>query len=78
MDLYKELLIKVLAEQKIHIAVPDLHVNANEIVELQSFQMLQKIKAIINNDSLSDFARIEKIVRLFKQIGADDGNKQAF
>ncbi len=36
------------------ITFPDLKMDINEILELHSYQALQKIKAIINDDSLTD------------------------
>ena len=54
MDLYKEILIKALGQQKMQITFPDLKMDINEILELHSYQALQKIKAIINDDSLTD------------------------
>ena len=78
MDLYKEILAKVLEKQKIHVTFPDLQINANEIVALQCYLGLQKIKTIIENDSLSDFECVEEIVCLFEKLGSDGGNRHDF
>jgi len=74
-ELYKEILAKVIESQKIEVTFPDLQLNATEIVELHCYQALQRIKAIIENDQLSDFACIEEIVCLFEQLGSDGGNR---
>ena len=73
MELYKELLAKVLAQEEIHITFPNLHVNAKEIVEPQSYRALQEIKAVIEDDSLSDFMCIEEIVCVLERIGSSGG-----
>ena len=75
MELYKEILAKVMEKEEMHVIFPDLRLNASEIVEMQCYQALQKIKAIIEDDSLSDFMCVEKIVCLFEQIGSDGGNR---
>jgi len=78
MELYKEILAHVIAQQKIEVTFPDLQISATEIVELQCYQALQKIKAIIENDDLSDFNCVEKIVRLFEELGSDGGLRHDF
>ncbi len=45
MELYKEILAEVSAHQEIQITFPNLQINPTEIVELKSYQALQKIKA---------------------------------
>lgn len=55
--------------------------NAKEIVEMECYKALQKIKAIIEDDSLEDtecFMKIEKIVCLFEQIGSNGGSRHDF
>ena len=46
MELYKEILAKVLATKEVKITFPDLQMDAKEIVEMQCYQALQKIKAV--------------------------------
>lgn len=78
MELYKEILAKVLEKEETHIIFPNLLGTVSEIVRLQCYQTLQKIKSIIENDSLSDFDCVEEIVCLFEQIGSDGGNRHDF
>ena len=75
MELYKELLVKVLAQEEIHITFPNLHLNASELIELQSYHALQEIKAIIQDDSLSEFECIEEIVCVLERIGSSGGSR---
>ena len=53
----------------------------NEIVKIRSYQALNAIKEIIENEDLDDvecFDRIEKIVRVFEELGSDGGNRHDF
>ena len=81
MDLYKEILVKILENRKIEVAFSNLSINVTEIVEQESYKALQKIKAVIQNDSLSDnegFMEIEEIICLFEELGSGGGNRHDF
>jgi len=79
MELYKEILVKALSQEEMHVTFPDLlQLNANEIIEARCYQALQKIQAIIHNDDLSDFACIEEIVRVFEELGSGGGTRHDF
>lgn len=72
MELYKEILAKVLATKEVKITFSDLQIDPKEIVEMQCYQALQKIKAVIQNDSLTDnecFMKIEEIICAFEALG---------
>ena len=79
MELFKEILVKFLEDAEINIAIPES--DAAEIVETRCYKALQKIKAIIEDDSLDDrecFMRIEEIVCLFESLGSDGGGRHDF
>ena len=81
MELYKEILAQILSQQNTEILFPDLHMDATQIVELASYKALQKIKAVIEDDSLEDescFKKIEEIVRIFEELGSSGGNRHDF
>ena len=78
MELYQEVLAKMLSQEEIHITFPNLQLNANEMIETQCYFALQKIKAIIQNDDLSDFECIEEIVCLLEKLGSNGGNRHDF
>ena len=81
MELYKEIIVKILEQEDIHITFPNLKINPSEIVEMKCYKALQKIKAIIEDDSLEDsecFMKIEAIVCLLEQLGSDGGNRHDF
>ena len=78
MELYKEILVKALEKGHMHVTFSGLRLNAAEIVEQQSYHALQKIKAAIENDSLSDFECVEEIVCILEQIGSNGGSRHDF
>jgi len=78
MELYKEILAKVIEQQKIAVTFPDLQMSASEIVEMQCYRALEKIKTIIEDDSLSEFMCIEEIVRVLEEIGSNGGTRHDF
>lgn len=81
MDLYKEILAKVFEREKIHVIFPNLKISAAEIIDIESYRALQKIKAVIEDDSLSDefcFLKIEEIVCAFEALGSDGGGRHDY
>ena len=78
MELFKEILINILQSEKIEVTFPNLTESVKSIVEQQSHMALEKIKAIIHNDNLSDFDCIEEIVCVFEEIGSDGGGRHDF
>jgi len=53
-------------------------INYAEIVNLKAVVMIQKIKNIIDDDSLSDFDCVEKIVRVFEESGSGAVSRHDF
>ena len=81
MELYKEILIKVLEKQEAVVMFPELKIDVEKIVEMECYKALEKIKAIIADEKLSDrecFEKIEEIVCLFKEFGSDGGGRHDF
>jgi len=78
MELFKEILSGIIEKEEIQVVFPNLKFNAAEIVEMESYKALRQIKAIIDNDGLSDFDCIEKIVCVFEEIGSDGGRRHDF
>ena len=72
MEFYKEILAHALTYGKMQIVFPGQEIDIHKIAENVCCQTLQKIKAIIEDDSLEDkecFYQIEEIVRTFEKIG---------
>ena len=81
LELYKEILAKALADQEMQITFPNPQINPTEIVALESYRVLQKIKAVLADDSLSEnecFLKIEEIICLFESLGSGGGNRHDF
>lgn len=78
MELLKEILADILEREEINIVFPNLKMSAIEIIEVECYKALQKIKTIIENDSISDFECIEQIVRVFEKIGSNGGGRHDF
>ena len=81
MDLWKEILIRSLQSEKTDIEFTNFNINAREIVEMRCYLALQKIKAIIDDDSLLDkecFKQIEEIVCVLEDIGSGGGTRYDF
>lgn len=76
MDLYQEILASILEKENIEITFPNLQMSAKEIIEMECYLALQKIKAIIEDDEC--FIKIEEIVRLFEGLGSGGGNRHDF
>ncbi len=81
MQLYVEILRNLLAGEETHVVFPNLKMNPKEIIEIESYKALQKIKEILEDDSLEDsecFMKIEEIVCVFEKIGSHAGNRHDF
>ena len=78
MELFKEILINILAKEEINISFSNLKFSAAEALELESYNTLQKIKAVIEDDSLADFECVENIVCIFEEIGSNGGGRHDF
>ena len=60
--------------------LPEIYKNIDyeKIINLKSLQALQKIKTVIEDDSLSDFECVERIVKIFEETGSNGGNRHDF
>ena len=82
MELYQEILCHVLANEKVQVSFPELiHTDVTKIVELECYKALAKIKAILEDDALTDsecFQQIEEIVCTFEELGSNGGSRHDF
>lgn len=75
MELYQEILIHKLLHSE------EWAASVEQIVANECYQALQKIKDVLEDDNLDDmecFSRIEKIVRIFEEIGSGGGFRHDF
>lgn len=84
MDLCEELLFSTLhitLDDKVRGILENLEFNAQKAVENECYKALQKIKAIISDDSLDDpecFIKIEEIVCALEAIGSSGSSRHDF
>lgn len=81
MELYKEILIEALSRSQLEISISNLEIDVKQIVESRCYNALQKIKAIIEDDSLEDadcFNKIEEIILILEEIGSSGGTRHDF
>ena len=81
MELYKEILAHILTTGQIQITLPYDEPDVSRIVEGKCYEALQKIKTIIEDDSLTDkecFLKIEEIICVLEDVGSNGGNRHDF
>lgn len=82
MELYKEILAKALQDTEVQVTFPQLSITAESIIENKCYGMLNKIRDILRDSSLSDpecFRQIEEIVCLFeREIDTGCGTRHDF
>lgn len=81
MELYKEILISLLARSSVEVSFSGLNGDIAALVEAASYQALQRIKAAVHDDSLDDpecFRKVEEIIRVLEDIGSDGGSRHDF
>ena len=81
MELYKNILSKILENEDVQIVFPNLKINPTEIINLESYKALNKIKEIVDDETLTDeecFLKIEKIIIVFEQWNGLDGYRHDF
>ncbi len=81
MDLFKEILINLLAKEDIKIEFKGLNTDINKVVEGECYKALSRIRDIICDESLDDsdcFNKIEEIVVLFEKLGIESGSRHDF
>ena len=81
MELYKEILIGALMCGEIQITLAGEEPDISKIIEGKCYKALEKIKTIIQDDSLEDkecFNRIEEVVCVLEEIGSSGGIRHDF
>lgn len=75
LELYKEILINALSKENTRISFPSFDGNVEKLFEKECYQVLVKIKEILNDDEFDDekcFYKTEKIIREFENLGCTD------
>ncbi len=79
MDLYLEIILNLL-KQKEH-NTDEILLNLKKLVHNKCYEAIEKIKKVIEDDSLDDpecFMRIESIICILEDMGSDGGNRHDF
>lgn len=79
MDLYVDMLGKLMEQETIHVTFPDVQVE--QVLETRCYQALSRIQAILKEDGNSDaacFQKIEEIVRVYEALGSGCGTRHDF
>lgn len=69
MKLYKEILAKILEQEEGYIIYPKIKTCMTKIARLKCYKALEKIKAIIEDDSLEDREQLLKIEEIIGTFG---------
>lgn len=81
MNLYQEILLRVLEAEPMEVTFPNLKIDAAEIVRMKCYQALEQIKEILADDRLDDSAccvKIEEILCVLEEIGSSGGSRHDF
>ena len=81
MELFQRIFMQAIIDGKIQVAFHNADHTIAEVIDGICYQALAKICAIIQNDRLSDeecFLKIEEIVCVLEEIGADCGTRHDF
>ncbi len=81
MKLYQEILIKAQERKMLDEAFPKWRQDAKEIVSMECYRALARIKEILEDERLEDeecFMKIEEIVCVLEDIGSDAGLRHDF
>ena len=81
MELYRDMLYRILESEEFEILLPKWKMNVEEMMEMKCYQALQEIKKILEDDELDDaecFESIEKIICVFEKLGSGINERHDF
>jgi len=81
MELYKEILLKLLDNANVTITIESPEINIDNIIESECYKILKKIKDVMSDDAFNDaecFEKIEKILLLLEEKGITCGSRHDF
>lgn len=81
MEVYQDILSRLFQRSDIHVTISGLSGSLPDLVEMRCFQAIQRIRAILDDESLSDrecFMYIEEIVLALEELGSDGGSRHDF
>ena len=81
MKMYEQILVKALENETVQVVFPNVKLNPTEIVQLNCYQAIEKIRDVLQNEDLEDvdcFMRIEEIVNTLEYLGVDVDGRHDF
>ena len=81
MKMYEQILVKALENETVQVVCPNVKLNPTEIVQLNCYQAIEKIRDVLQNEDLEDvdcFMRIEEIVNTLEDLGVDVDGRHDF
>ena len=79
--MYEQILVKALENETVQVVFPNVKLNPTEIVQLNCYQAIEKIRDVLQNEDLEDvdcFMRIEEIVNTLEDLGVDVDGRHDF
>ena len=81
MELYRDMLCKILESEEFEILLPKWKMNVEEIIEMKCYQALNEIKKILEDETIDDrdcFESIESIISVFEKLGIGINERHDF
>lgn len=81
MELLKEILVKILGRENVNVTISNIKLNFSELFNNECYIALEKIKAVLEDNSLDDrecFIKIEEIVCIFEELGSSCGDRHDY
>ena len=81
MKMYEQILVKALENETVQVVFPNVKLNPTEIVQLNCYQAIEKIRDVLQNEDLEDvdcFMRIEEIMNTLEDLGVDVDGRHDF
>ena len=81
MKKYEQILVKAQENKTVQVVFPNVKLNPTEIVQLNCYQAIEKIRDVLQNEDLEDvdcFMRIEEIVNTLEDLGVDVDGRHDF
>ena len=75
---YSLKILNILSKKEINIVFSNLEINAEKIIEMESFKALCRIRGILMREEFTDtecLDYIEAIVRVFEELGSNCGSR---
>lgn len=73
MELYEQILVKTIEEIFLNWLEDHDELDIGQLINSRCYQALVEIRAILDNNYLTDFECIEEIIHVYERMGSDGG-----